>query len=56
MLTDDKWVDKTVRNQVCGNLENGYLQFNDDQKIYIGQDFIFPQLIVEKICSKIVYL
>ena len=40
MLTDDKWVDKTVRNQVCGNLENGYLQFNDDQKIYIGQDLM----------------
>ena len=40
MLTDDKWVDKTVRNQVCGNLENGYLQFNDDEKIYIGQDLM----------------
>ena len=40
MLTDDKWVDKTVRNQVCGNLENGYLQFKDDEKIYIGQDLM----------------
>ncbi|MBR2196620.1 MAG: TonB-dependent receptor [Salinivirgaceae bacterium] len=37
-MANDKWADQTVKNQIYGTPENGYMQFNNDEKIYYGED------------------
>ena len=37
-MVSDKWANQTVSNRLIGNPANGYMQFNDLEKIYFGED------------------